>query len=451
MKSTRWAALGAALVVLACGAPAASAESIAYIKDGNVWLSTTDGSRQFQVTSSGAYADVSQADDGTMVALTGVRLHRLDRMGNVLNDFATPVSNNVSAPGRFLGPFDPAISPDGTKVAYTYYWLSQTQSPDCMPPKCQIALNEGGTGYSWANRNETTGWDEPGLGYHSGWRHPTWVDNDMTMLSNPTHLPNSDVILDRISDGGNGHGNMVMNWFSDLQDNPHMTGGDISRDKRVMAFQTGPNDNTLTVYYVRAFPTGWKDSEAVGYDLRRCYRYTRPETQSYGIPTLSPDGTGLAFSEADGIHIAAVPRFGADCTLEGATPEPPLVIPGAKEPDWGPADVPTGRPTQPITPPVDPGEPTKPTNPATFTTKVTSATRSGGVKLSVKVPGSGKLTATAKVGKKVVGKASKTITRAGTAALKLKVKAKGKVKVTVTFKPATGKATTKTLTVKVRS
>ena len=34
-----WAALAAALIVLACGAPAASADSIAYIKDGNVWLS----------------------------------------------------------------------------------------------------------------------------------------------------------------------------------------------------------------------------------------------------------------------------------------------------------------------------------------------------------------------------------------------------------------------------
>ena len=38
----------------------------------------------------------------------------------------------------------------------------------------------------------------------------------MTMLANPTHLPNHDVILDRISDGGNGNGNMVMDWFSDM-------------------------------------------------------------------------------------------------------------------------------------------------------------------------------------------------------------------------------------------
>src|SRR3954453_21630292 len=243
-------------------------------------------------------------------------------MGNLTADFDTAMCNNQPEGEKsFCSPYNPAISPDGTKVAYTYYWLSQTATPTCFPPKCLVALNEGGTGYSWADRE--TDWKDPaGPGYHSGWQHVKWVDNDMTMLSNPTHLPNSDVILDRISDGGNGHGNMVMNWFSDMADNPHMSGGDISRDKRVMAFQTGANDNTLTVYYVRAFPTGFKDSEAVGYDLRRCYRYERPETQSYGVPTLSANGTGLAFAEADGIHVATVPAFGADCTLEGATPEP---------------------------------------------------------------------------------------------------------------------------------
>ena len=140
-------------------------------------------------------------------------------MGNVLADFDTPVSDTRPAPAKqFYGPFDPAISPDGTKVAYTYYWLSQSQSPTCFPPTCFVAINEGGTGYSYADRQ--TDWDEPGLGYHSGWRHPSWVDNDMTMLSNPTHMPNHDVILDRITDGGNGHGNMVMNWFSDTRRQP---------------------------------------------------------------------------------------------------------------------------------------------------------------------------------------------------------------------------------------
>ena len=133
-----------ALLALAIAAPAASADSIAYIKGGDVWLSTADGSRQYRVTTSGGYADVSQADDGTMIALTGVRLHRLDRQGNVLADFDTPVSDTRPAPAKtFYGPFDPAISPDGTKVAYTYYYMTQSQSPTCFPPTCFVGDQRG--------------------------------------------------------------------------------------------------------------------------------------------------------------------------------------------------------------------------------------------------------------------------------------------------------------------
>src|SRR4051794_7588226 len=149
----------AAAALVAAAAETASADSIAYVKDGNVWLSTGDGSRQFQVTSTGGYSDVSQADDGTMIALKGVRLNKLDRMGNVLADFDTPVSDTRPAPQKtFYGPYDPAISPDGSKVAYTYYYMTQSQNSTCYPPECVPTINEGGTGYSHSDRQ--TGWDE---------------------------------------------------------------------------------------------------------------------------------------------------------------------------------------------------------------------------------------------------------------------------------------------------
>jgi len=126
--------------------------------------------------------------------------------------------------------------------------MTQSQSNTCFPPECVVAINEGGTGYSWSDRQ--TGWDDPALGYHSGWRFPSWVDNDMTMLANPTHLPNNDVILDRISDGGNGHGNMVLNWTTDAAEkNPHVSGVDISRDKRKLAYQSGENDSVWILMY----------------------------------------------------------------------------------------------------------------------------------------------------------------------------------------------------------
>ena len=122
----------AALVVVAIAAPAASADSIAYVKDGNVWLSTSDGARQYQVTTTGGYSDVSQADDGTMIAPArraaapprppGPRARRLRHAG---------LRHAPGAgPRRSTGPYDPAISPDGTKVAYTYYYMTQSQNAD---------------------------------------------------------------------------------------------------------------------------------------------------------------------------------------------------------------------------------------------------------------------------------------------------------------------------------
>ncbi len=439
---SRILALGAALVALAVAAPAASADSIAYIKGGDVWLSTGDGSRQHRVTDTGRYADVSQADDGTMIALTGVRLHRLDRRGNVLADFDTPVSDTRPAPARtFYGPFDPAISPDGTKVAYTYHYMTQSQSPTCFPPTCFVGINEGGTGYSWADRQ--TGWDDPALGKHSGWRNPAWIDEDTVMLSDPTHMPNHDVILDTLSDGDSG--NLVHGWFSDtVQGNPHVSGGDISRDRTKLAFATGENDTTLTVYSVAQFPTAFRDGEAPASARPSvCYRYSGGDG-AYSTPTFSPGGDQVAWSEGSGIKVVTVPSFAGGCTTDGATPTAPLVIPGGKNPDWGPAGVPSGGGGR--------GLAAKATR-----TKLGKALRKGfGVKVTV--PTAGRVTATATdrglkvaTGAKRVGAGKATVklrfTRGARAALDNARSVRLRVK--VAFKPRGGATTRTTLALKL--
>src|SRR4051812_13379776 len=341
-RRTLLASALAVAATLAVAAPAMAA-SIAYVKDGDVWLSTGDGSRQVRVTSTGGYSDVSQADDGTMIALQGVRLHRLARSGAVLADFDTPVSDTRPAGQRqFFGPFDPAISPDGSKVAYTYYWNSQTQDQTCFPPRCLIALNEGGTGYSHSDRQ--TGWDEPGFARHSGWRNAAWADDDTTILSDPTHLPNFDVVVDRPAERAGATGFLAKNWFSDTADgNPHTSGGDISRDKRKLAFVTGGDDDSLTLYRVVTFPTAFPDGEADASERPQpCYRYGSPIGGHYGTPTFSPDGTRLAFAVGNGVHVVDVPDLSGGCTTDGASANSQLLIPGATQPDWGPADVPTG-------------------------------------------------------------------------------------------------------------
>ncbi|MGH2945714.1 MAG: hypothetical protein ACRDPC_05530 [Solirubrobacteraceae bacterium] len=444
MRARVVAALVAA-AALATAAPAA-ADSIAYVKDGNVWLSTPDGARQYQITTSGAYADVSQADDGTMIALSGVRLHRLDRQGNVLADFDTPVSNTRPAPSKvFYGPFDPAISPDGTKVAYTYYYMTQSQDPTCFPPECVTTINEGGTGYSYADRQ--TAWDVPGLGKHSGWRHPAWVDNDTTLLANPTRALNYDVILDTLSDGTTG--NLVHNWFSDyIGGNPGVGGGDITRDRTKLAFQTGENDSTLTVYSVPSFPTAFPDSEADPSTRPTiCYRYSDPVGGRFSQPTFSPDGARLAWAVGDGIHVADVPSFAGGCTLDGATPTPPLVISGGSEPDWGPADVPAARQAPPVAKPSPGGRADKALAAKVRRASLRKALRKGLV-VTATVPGPGRLAAVASYRGRKVAKAPARSVQAGTRALKLKFtkagrralrrRGRAKVSVRVTFAPRGG-------------
>ncbi len=63
-------------------------------------------------------------------------------------------------------------------------------------------------------------------------------------------------------------------------------------------------------------------------------------------PTWSPDGSALAWEEADGIHVAQLGDLGG-C---GAVARP-LVIAGGQDPDWGPAAPPAPSDTATPTPP----------------------------------------------------------------------------------------------------
>jgi hypothetical protein len=310
-------------------------------------------------------------------------------------------------------------------------------------------INEGGTGYSYSDR--LTGWDEPGLRKHSGWRFPTWVDNATLILSNPTHLPNDDVVVD-VPEGTTV--GLLRSWFTDaVQNNPGVGGGDVTRDQHKLAFQTGENNSTLSLYQLTpGVPTSWRDGEddpAVNPVV--CYRYSGPTGGEFGIPTFSPAGDRIAFSEADGIHIAQVPDFSGGCTTGGATVDPPLVIAGASQPDWGPADVPADRPQQggggngggagqgsklAIT---------------VSAAKLKKALRNG-LKVTVKVPAAGKLSGTAERKGKTVARAAKKSVKAGKRTLTLKFGKAArralahsrsvKLTVKVTFAPTGGAAST---------
>ena len=118
-------AAGCAAAALALSPAVASADSIVYVKDGNVWLAAGDGGSQYQVTTDGTaehpYRSPSQADHGTIAAGFGSEILRMRQNGQVLNRFDPPaLINSVSHPMDGV-PVDVAISPDGSKIAYSFY------------------------------------------------------------------------------------------------------------------------------------------------------------------------------------------------------------------------------------------------------------------------------------------------------------------------------------------
>lgn len=464
MHSTlrRSAATALACAAALVAAAPASADSISYVKDGNVFLTTPDGSRTFQVTDSGQYSYASQADDGTIVALAGENIHKLDRMGNVVADFKTPVSDGPPPPGEgsdpsanyFHGPFDPEISPDGTKIAYSYYWQHFTFDPTCPGGGCMRQRLDSGTALTHTDR--LTGWEELG-GNLSGWVHPYWISNDELLRSEASVPLAENAVVDKL---GGGELNRWFRFGFYLQYKDMA----LTRQKDKLAYVTEQGDlNNGTKWYLQVWrtPAGTDAPPEQG-----CFEWLPEDGSQPEGPSWSPDGSGLVFSDGTGIRVLSVPDQAGGCQTPSS--EGVLVAPaGAKAPHWGPADVPAERP-KPAPEPAAPGNaaggPAAPVRgsgqgtpavaPAPEGLKVTVGRRSrGAVTLKVTVPGAGRLSGVGRAGRKVVVRGSASAAKAGTVALRLKVARAGRgkqVRVALTFAPRGGGAAVQTGTVRLK-
>jgi WD40-like Beta Propeller Repeat len=314
---TRTLAIGiAALASLVAAAPAA-ADSIAYVKDHNVWVAEPDGSSQHQVTTDGtaswAYGSPSQADDGTIVARKGTDIVRLRQNGQVLSSFDPP--DTTDSAGQVIGgtPSHVAVSPDGSKVAYSYTHAN-------CPPGVSCGVRYV-TLYSHSDRAtppETFG--------KISRRDPSWVSNDRILAFNGfLHQVNYD------SPGGN-HDDV--HWFDDMDmfdPSTDLSDGELSRQGDRFVAVRGYGATTHLMFYkvtenvISGTPSG-----------PPTYACNTGHEETLDSPSWSPDGRAIAFAHKDGVEVIPLPSVEDGCPGAGSGT---VVLPGGSEPDWGPAPV----------------------------------------------------------------------------------------------------------------
>jgi WD40-like Beta Propeller Repeat len=442
MRTRTIAALAAALF-LTVAAPAA-ADSIAYVKDGNVWLATPDGGRQVQVTSSGGYSYVSQADDGTMIALAGERLHKLSRSGGVLADFATYVTDGAPQSGplnEFHGPFEPTISPDGRLVAFEWFNESYENDPSCSPssvPPCYVLSSRQGVGITYSDRH--TGPAE--FGVMTGWIYPHWVSNGTLLRSYANSALNDDSVFNEV---GPGLGDDRLDrWFYDQQGGQTVKDVEMSRDGSAVAGIVGQGDDRLRIYRPTADPFGAPDWNHTPFYqgnqpvVQPCYEYTGPVGGRFEGVSFAPDGRQLAYGVGNGIWVTNVPDLAGGCAQAS---ENALRIPGGRFPDWGPADVPAV-----VQPPPPPPRERRLTAKVSRTTLRAALRR--GLTVTVRGPGSGRAKVTALAKRSKAGAGSARAAASGKARVNVRFGRKAKrslarqraVRLTlrVVFKPSSG-------------
>jgi hypothetical protein len=303
------------LALLVAAAPAA-ADSIVYVRGGNVWIANPDGSGQYQVTTDGSaehpYRSPSQANDGTIAAGFANEIVRLRQNGEVLNRIDPPALLDSAGDPVDGPPISVAISPDGTRIAYTMADYACPEGAECDTRTV--------TAYTAADHLTPAA-----AGGTTYLRNPSWVTSSRTLqFGGFTHQ----VDLHDVGAPSDIH------WFDDYDVVGEMNATDLGDG------ELNPQGTMLAL--VRNYGS---DATVVWYDVAGNALSGVPPTPSMRCgtgadegnagPTWSPDGSSLAMADPEGIWVK---RDAADCEA----PQPALVIPGGSHPDWGPAPVAPG-------------------------------------------------------------------------------------------------------------
>lgn len=409
-----------ASTVFALGLPSlAHADSIVFVKGGNVWIAKPDGTAQTQITRDGSagrpYGSPTQADDGTIAASQATEIVRLRQDGTVLNRMDPPPLTDSAGSPVDGTPVDVAISPDGSRIAYTL-----------VDAPCQVGSAgcdaRPATAITPADRMAPTG------GAHSF--DSSWVTNSrlLTFAPYPGQVNTLDLGQERAF------------WFDDNElvaagSGTDQSDGEVNPQGTYLATirGAGPDRSVMWLKIRGDVRTG---SRAAGTLLLPDVTQGCVTTSAVDLagPTWSPNGMALAWHEGGAIHV-----WSDVARCAGASSR--AVITGAGEPDWGPADAPVV-PGDAVPGPPAGGGGTKP--PADKTKEKggtkkkdgsTPGTKTGlklaksvglkpalkrGIRVRITGAKAGKATFTAKIGGKKVASGTATIAKTGKATATLR-------------------------------
>jgi hypothetical protein len=314
--------------LLACAAPAASADSIVYIDHGNVWTMKGDGTGRVQLTDGGQWHSPTQADDGTIAAVQGTGpIVVMAKDGRQLRTIQTAQAHSGDGGTFAARPVALSFSPDGSKIAYSY-----------VANSCPVASTCGTTQRSSFYTEATA---TPNATPIERWGNDYSV-SDAEWVTN-TRVVNfggagSQVNFDDLDDGADySH----KNWFNFTED----TGdGEISRDGRKLAATFSYGANQTVAFWAVEGDVKTGIPPAAKYGCRMT-----PPGKHYADPSWSPDSNTVAYQNDDGIYEVTFTRLDPNPTdfpgslgCETAGDER-LIVPGGSQPDWGPADPATSR------------------------------------------------------------------------------------------------------------